>query len=131
MLGSVRISGGLVGREDELRVVETAVSALAEGQGATLAVVGAAGVGKSRVAREAVSLAAARGLTVLTGRAVATGGSTPYRPLTEALAPWARPHSRDDVELGAHARAFDVLVPGWAGPVPEPLSPVFVAEALL
>ena len=127
----MRVSGGLVGRDSELRVVDSAVAALAEGRGGALAVVGAAGVGKSRVAREAVSLASARGLTVLTGRAVATGGSTPYRPLTEALAPWARTHSRDDVELGAHARAFDVLVPGWAGDVPEPLSPVFVAEALL
>ena len=121
----------MVGRDPELRVVETAVGALQEGRGGALAVVGAAGVGKSRLAREAVALAHAQGLTVLTGRAVATGGSTPYRPLTEALAPWARTHSRDDVELGAHARAFDVLVPGWAGLVPEPLSPVFVAEALL
>jgi DNA-binding CsgD family transcriptional regulator len=127
----VIVSGGLVAREGELRVVDTAVSALADGHGGALAVVGAAGVGKSRVAREAAALAAARGLTVLTGRAVATGGSTPYRPLTEALAPWARTHSRSDVELGAHARAFDVLVPGWAGPAPEGLSPVFVAEALL
>jgi len=127
----VIVSGGLVGREGELRVADTAVTALADGHGGAIAVVGAAGVGKSRVAREVVALAAARGLTVLTGRAVATGGSTPYRPLTEALAPWARTHSRDDVELGAHARAYDVLVPGWAGPTPEPLSPVFVAEALL
>jgi DNA-binding CsgD family transcriptional regulator len=127
----VIVSGGLVGREGELRVVDTAVSALADGRGGALALVGAGGVGKSRLAREAAQLAANRGFTVLTGRAVATGGSTPYRPLTEALAPWARTHSRDDVELGAHARAFDVLVPGWAGPVPEPLSPVFVAEALL
>ena len=125
------VSGGLIGREGELRVLDTAVSALAEGRGGALSVVGAAGVGKSRLAREAAQLAAVHGLTVLTGRAVATGGSTPYRPLTEALAPWARTHSRDDVELGAHARAFDVLIPGWAGPAPEPLSPVFVAEALI
>ena len=127
----MRVSGGLVGREGELRLVDSAVSALADGHGGALAVVGAAGVGKSRIAREAVALAAARGLTVLTGRAVATGGSTPYRPLTEALAPWARTHSPEDVELGAHTRAFDVLVPGWASTPLDGLSPVFVAEALL
>ena len=124
-------SGGLVGREAELRLVDAAVRALADRRGGTVAVVGAAGVGKSRLARAAADLAADGGLTVLTGRAVATGGSTPYRPLTEALAPWARTHERDEVDHGAHTRAFDVLVPGWASGPPEPLSPVFVAEALL
>ena len=122
---------GLVGRDPELRVMATAVDALTGRRGGALAVVGPAGVGKSRVAREATAFASARGVAVLTGRAVATGGSTPYRPLIEALAPWARTASPDAVDLGAHARAFDVLVPGWASGVPEPLSPVFVAEALL
>jgi DNA-binding CsgD family transcriptional regulator len=131
MLEPVTVSGGLVGRELELRVIETAVEALREGRGGALAVVGAAGVGKSRLARAAADLAGGSGLTVLTGRAVATSGSTPYRPLTEALAPWARSRARADLDLGAHARAFDVLVPGWAGGHAEPLTPVFVAEALL
>jgi DNA-binding CsgD family transcriptional regulator len=131
MLDPVTVAGGMVGRDPELRVVETAVAALRDGHGGALAVVGAAGVGKSRLAREAVTFAGASGLTVLTGRAVATGGSTPYRPLTEALAPWARTRTRDELDLGAHARAFDVLIPGWADGPPEPLSPVFVAEALL
>src|SRR3954469_1331539 len=136
MLAAVTLTGeaaapGLVGRDLELRAVETAVAAVAERRGGALAGVGPAGVGKSRLAREATARATASGTTVLTGRAVATGGSTPYRPLIEALAPWARAHSRNEVDLGAHARAFDVLVPGWAGATAEPLSPVFVAEALL
>src|SRR5207248_527928 len=59
------------------------------------------------------------------------GGSTPYRPLIEALAPWARAHQPSDVDLGAHNRAYGVLVPGWASSPADPLSPVFVAEALL
>src|SRR5690349_19387283 len=124
MLETMTVSGGLVGRDPELRVVETAIDSLREGRGGALAIVGPAGVGKSKLAREAVVRAGAGEMTVLTGRAVATGGSTPYRPLTEALAPWARAHSRDDVDLGAHARTFDVLIPGWAVGPPEPLSPV-------
>jgi DNA-binding CsgD family transcriptional regulator len=136
MLDGVTLTGeaappGLVGRDPELLVVANAVGALTERRGGALAVVGPAGVGKSRLAREATGLSAGGGITVLTGRAVATGGSTPYRPLIEALAPWARTASPDDIDLGAHARAVDILVPGWAKGVPEPLSPVFVAEALL
>src|SRR3954451_8130518 len=136
MLAAVTLTGeaaapGLVGRDLELRAVEMAVAAVADRRGGALAVVGPAGVGKSRLAREATARATTAGTTGLTGRAVATGGSTPYRPLIEALAPWARAHSRNEVDLGAHARAFDVLVPGWASGVAEPLSPVFVAEALL
>ncbi|MBV9292781.1 MAG: AAA family ATPase [Frankiales bacterium] len=121
----------IVGRGPELQAIDTAVAALADGQGGAVALVGPGGVGKSRLAREATAIASARGLTVLSGRAVATGGSTPYRPLIEALAPWARTHAPGDVDLGAHERAYGVLVPGWATGAAEPLSPVFVAEALL
>ena len=121
----------LVGREPELHAVDTAVATLTEGRGGAIALVGPGGVGKSRLAREATSRAAAAGACVLTGRAVATGRSTSYRPLIEALAPWARAHSRSDVDLGAHNRAYDVLVPGWATGTADPLSPVFVAEAML
>src|SRR3954468_19493347 len=84
------------GRAPELHVVEAAVGRLAEGQGGAMAVLGPAGVGKSRLARETAALAAATGATVLTGRAVTTGTSTPYRPLIEALAPWARTHDVSD-----------------------------------
>jgi DNA-binding CsgD family transcriptional regulator len=120
----------LVARGDELRVVEMAVARLTEREGGALALVGPAGVGKSRLAREAASLAIASGATVLAGRAVTTGSSTAYRPLIEALAPWARSHGSEQPDLGAHGRALELLVPG-AGPVGEALSPVFVAEAVL
>src|SRR3954447_11647736 len=121
----------LVGRDPELQTIDTAVAALADGRGGAIALVGPGGVGKSRLAREAATRAGAAGLTVLTGRAVATGGSTPYRPLIEALASWARTHQPTDVDLGAHNRAYAVLVPGWSSGAAETLSPVFVAEALL
>src|SRR3954447_719739 len=121
----------LVGRGTELQAIDVAVAALADGRGGAMALVGPGGVGKSRLAREAMTRASAHGITVLTGRAVDTGGSTPYRPLIEALAPWARAHQPSDVDLGAHNRAYGVLVPGWASSPADPLSPVFVAEALL
>ena len=121
----------LVGRAPELQAIDAALAGLGEGRGGAIALVGPGGVGKSRLAREATTRAAAQGITVLSGRAVATGGSTPYRPLIEALAPWARAHQPRDVDLGAHNRAYGVLVPGWASGNADLLSPVFVAEALL
>lgn len=50
-------------------------------------VVGVAGIGKSRLAHEAVSMATDRGVRVLRGRAVPGSGAVAFRPLTEALAP--------------------------------------------
>jgi len=125
------ITATLVGREPELHAVQTSVTMLTEGRGGAIVLVGPGGVGKSRLAREAAARAAAAGACVLTGRAVATGRSTSYRPLIEALAPWARGHARSDVDLGAHNRAYDVLVPGWATGTADPLSPLFVGEAML
>jgi DNA-binding CsgD family transcriptional regulator len=133
-IDAVQVEAGpvaLVGRDRELHLVETAVAGLAEGRGGTLAFLGPAGIGKSRLAREAVRAAIDLGATVLAGRAVAGRASMPYRPLVEALAPWARTHRQSEVTLGAHARALDVLVPGWSSHPADPLSPVFVAEALL
>ena len=123
-------SAPIVARDGELRVVETAVRRLTDGQGGAIGIVGPAGVGKSRLAREAAAIAQVAGTTMLTGRAVATGASTAYRPLVEALAPWSRTHPASKLDLGPHHRALDVLMPSSA-PVTDALSPVFVAEALL
>src|SRR3954469_11493234 len=122
----------LVGRGAELQVVDTAVRRLSEHQGGAIAVVGPAGVGKSRLARETATIAEHAGATVLSGRAVATGASTAYRPLVEALAPWARLHSADELDLGAHQRAIEALLPSaGGGGLSDAISPVFVAEAFV
>ena len=59
----------VVGRDGELAAVARAVQAARRGVGGTLLVVGEAGVGKSRLAAEAKTLAGAEGLRVLCGRA--------------------------------------------------------------
>jgi DNA-binding CsgD family transcriptional regulator len=114
----------LIGRVAELATLADAVRTQ---EGGSLALSGPAGVGKSRLAREAAQLAREHGATVLTGRAVPGSAALPYRPLVEALAAWAR--NAPAVDLGPYARALDVLVPGHR--TDEPLSPVFVAEGLL
>jgi class 3 adenylate cyclase len=52
----------LVGRSAEMTTVETSLAGAAEGRGGVLNVVAPPGIGKSRVAREAAALAAARGI---------------------------------------------------------------------
>src|SRR5205807_3630831 len=48
-------------------------------------VVGEAGIGKTRLAREFVAWARAQGAEVLSGQAFEMGGRLPYQPLVEAI----------------------------------------------
>lgn len=72
----------MIGRKVELGILEEAVIGASE-RGAALAVVGEAGVGKSRLVTSAAAVAASRGMAVLPGRAVDSPAPAPYRPLSE------------------------------------------------
>ena len=71
----------LVGRDQEWRELRRALDRLADGLGATLVVAGEAGVGKSRLLREAAGEGVRRGARVLTGRAVGAIARSPSGPL--------------------------------------------------
>jgi DNA-binding CsgD family transcriptional regulator len=75
----------LVGREAESDWLRARVEGAAHGRGGVLVLVGAAGAGKSRLAREVIWAATARGAAVLFGRAVPGANTVPHRPLAEAL----------------------------------------------
>jgi DNA-binding CsgD family transcriptional regulator/tetratricopeptide (TPR) repeat protein len=80
--------GSFVGRAGELRRLEAAFAAAAEGRGATLLIAGEAGIGKTRLAAELGARARGAGATVLTGRCIdLVGAGLPYLPLVEALRP--------------------------------------------
>jgi DNA-binding CsgD family transcriptional regulator len=131
-LGPVMRSPALCGRAHEQVVVVAAVDRLSRGDGGALALMGTAGVGKSRLARELLSHAERRGATVLAGRAVPGSAPVAYRPLTEALLTWTRQGALPDgATLGPHQRALEHLVAGDSSADTGPLSPVFVGEALL
>jgi AAA ATPase domain len=74
----------VVGRDAELAALTDHLDAAVAGHGRLVLLVGEAGVGKSRLAREVAARAADRGLPVLSGRAV-PGAALPFRPLSEAL----------------------------------------------
>jgi len=124
----------LVGRDEEARYLEAALAEAGAGKGGMVLVTGEAGIGKSRLVREAARVAGARGFAVLTGRAVAGDVPTPFRPFAEALAVAGRAgRLPDGEELDPFRPALSRLVLGWgqAGQVEADGSLVFLGEAVL
>lgn len=124
----------LIGRTVELCALEEAVIGATE-RGAALAVVGEAGVGKSRLVTSAAAVAASRGMAVLHGRAVDSPAPAPYRPLSEAFLSHLRGADPPPPEAfsGLWA-AVRLLVPSWDRDGPSELaepSTVVVGEAIL
>lgn len=125
-------SPALCGRTQEQAVVVAAVDRLPRGGGCALALMGPAGVGKSRLARELLRHAPGQDVPVFAGRAVPGPAPVAYRPLTEALLTWTRQAALPDTAtLGPYRRALEHLVVGDGSDDAGPLSPVFVGEAVL
>ncbi|MDQ1646172.1 MAG: hypothetical protein QOJ50_2356, partial [Cryptosporangiaceae bacterium] len=122
----------LIGRAQERSVLESAVQAAQQGRGGTVFVAGEPGIGKSRLAAEALQLAQARGLRVLRGRA--TPSAPQFRPLTEALFSVLR-HAGQAAhpDLGPFRPALSRLVPEWRmeRPAGQDDSVVVLAEAVV
>ncbi|MER8092599.1 helix-turn-helix transcriptional regulator [Streptomyces goshikiensis] len=75
----------LIGRAAEMGSITAALTAARAGRGGAIFVTGEPGVGKTRLAAEALAAAAAAGMATARGRASAVGSPVPYRPLVEAL----------------------------------------------
>ncbi len=88
----MRLSWPLIGRSEEMRLVEAAIVAR---DVSGIVVRGAAGVGKSRVAREAVSAAAGRGLVSRWAVGTSSAQAIPLGAFTE----WAHAGVTDTVQL--------------------------------
>jgi class 3 adenylate cyclase len=87
----------LVGRDQELDRFHKALTETADGHGQIVFVVGPMGMGKTRLAEEALSLARQQGFHVLIGRTPAAGSGLAYAPLLSAFGgalrtrePWER-----------------------------------------
>jgi len=94
--------------------------------------VGEPGIGKSRLADEAIAEAGRRDLWVLSGRASATGRAVPYQSLSGAVLSGLRSRPRLDVsETPGLQAGLATLLPGFfEGPAVEP-SPVLLGETVL
>ena len=85
-----------VGRESELQQLAQALERTAVGHGQTVAVVGEAGVGKSRLLWEFTRSHRTHGWLLLESGSVSYGKATPYLPVIELLKAYFRIQDRDD-----------------------------------
>jgi predicted ATPase/DNA-binding SARP family transcriptional activator len=77
----------LIGRAAAFSQLVGSFQQARQGQPQVMLVMGEAGIGKTRLAREFVAWARAHGADVLSGHAFEMGGRLPYHPLVEAVRP--------------------------------------------
>jgi class 3 adenylate cyclase/tetratricopeptide (TPR) repeat protein len=85
-----------VGRAQELAALTQALAQAGRGQGQLVALLGEAGVGKSRLVYECVHSPATQGWHVLESAAVSYGSATPYFPVIDLLKRYAHVEDTDD-----------------------------------
>ena len=85
-----------VGRDQELAALTQALAQAGQGQGQLVALLGEAGVGKSRLVYEFVHSHATQGWRVLESASVSYGRATPYFPVIDLLKRYAHIDDADD-----------------------------------
>jgi class 3 adenylate cyclase len=85
-----------IGREPELAALHQALARAQTGHGQVVAIVGEAGVGKSRLVYEGVHSHHTQGWLVLESASVSYGKATPYFPVIELLKRYAQVEDPDD-----------------------------------
>ena len=100
-----------VGRKDQLEQISESIELARAGHGQIVALVGGAGIGKSRLVRELLLSPHLEGWSVLEARSVSYGGTTAYLPMVELLQEYFEIDPRDDArqigdKVTKKARAF-------------------------
>jgi class 3 adenylate cyclase/tetratricopeptide (TPR) repeat protein len=95
--GVVRGLTQFVGRDQELATVQHALAQASAGHGQVVALVGEAGVGKSRLVYEVVHAHQTQGWRVLESASVSYGKATPYFPVIELLKHYVHVEDSDDI----------------------------------
>ncbi|GAA1951892.1 ATP-binding protein [Kitasatospora viridis] len=124
----------VVGRGDELALLDDSLAAARQGEGRAVFLLGEAGIGKSRLAAECAYRAFSGGQAVLRGRAATSGVTMPFRPIAEALLSHFRLGGPPQLpELAPYRSALGSLLPEWraAEPAGEAPSLFETAEAVL
>ena len=105
----------VVGRHEELDLLQAALDEAREGRGRLVLIRGEAGVGKSRLTLQLEAAARSAGMQVLRGRAAASSSSVPFRPFAEALLGATRAAGPPEApELAAYRSVLGVLIPEWS-----------------
>jgi tetratricopeptide (TPR) repeat protein len=85
-----------VGRQPELAALQQALERAGAGHGQVVAIVGEAGVGKSRLVYEVIHSHHTQGWLVLESTSVSYGKATPYFPVLDLLKRYTQVEDRDD-----------------------------------
>lgn len=121
----------VVGRDEELDTLFSAWEQVRNGHGSVVAIVGEAGIGKSRLVRELVGSVDA---AVFAGRAVEGEAFVAYQPLAEALLSGLRNREPLDVpEIAPFRSALARLLPHFSEPQHISTDPpaILVSEGLI
>ncbi len=103
-----------VGRDPEVALLRAELDAALRGEGQLVALLGDAGIGKTRTATFLAGEARARGMSVAWGRCHEGGAAPAYWPWTQALGAWAAELAGD--QAASVARAAALLRDGAATP---------------
>jgi tetratricopeptide (TPR) repeat protein len=123
VMGGRVASPTLVGRVEELGVLEAAQGRAANGEPAVVLVGGEAGIGKTRLLAELADRHRAEGARVLAGGCLPAGGDgLPYAPIVEALRPLPTELEVDAVRqlVGPSWSELARLLPGLGEPASGP-----------
>ncbi|WP_148045448.1 AAA family ATPase, partial [Salinisphaera orenii] len=88
LTGAVPAGTVFIGRRDELRVLDDALSQTRAGSGRLLLASGEPGIGKSRLAQEGANQADDLGFQVLWGRCLEDPSAPPYWPWLQLMRGW-------------------------------------------
>jgi class 3 adenylate cyclase len=116
--GRARLQAAMVGRDAELGAVRARLQALQGGRGGTLAIVGEAGVGKSRLTSELLALADHDAVTAITGRCQSVGHNLRFHPFVDLFRHWAH-IEEDDTPEAAVVRLRDAIAAHHPGRTDE------------
>jgi DNA-binding SARP family transcriptional activator len=127
---SAAASGGLVGREEPLRVISRALTEASAGRGRVVLLAGEPGIGKTRLAEEAARRAREAGVTVAWGSSDEHDGAPAFWPWVQVLRalladPTAGPPA---AAVGPHAAELALILPELADGAPRAAGPVLDVE---
>lgn len=105
--------GRLVGRQTELNQLHEMWRRTQQGHGHLALISGEPGIGKTRLANEAIAYAQLGGAGILRGGCYEYEATTPYLPFAEALREWVAVQQADELrtQLGSNAYELAKLAP--------------------
>ena len=109
-LAAEATAGGFVGRDSEVSALRAAMDEASRGHGRIFLLVGEPGIGKSRLAEEALRIAHQQRARILVGRCWEAGGAPAYWPWVQALRSYIHDCDRDLLRAQLSGGATDVAL---------------------